>query len=67
MLIEAVMNDVDGDDSQDQGQNADDQLSLDDLVKPAVWPEEKNWGTLSIDASCAPCRYHLSNRPLTVE
>ena len=54
MLIESVMNAVDGDDSDDQGPNADDQLSLDDLVKPADWPEGKNWGTLSIDASCTP-------------
>jgi IS5 family transposase len=35
MLIEAVMNAVDGDDTDDQGPNADVQLSLDDLVKPA--------------------------------
>jgi hypothetical protein len=54
MLIEAVMNAADGDDSDDQGPNAADQLSLDDLVKPADWPEGKNWGTLSIDASCTP-------------
>ena len=54
MLIEAVINAADGDDSDDQGPNADDQLSLDDLVKPADWPEGKNWGTLSIDASCTP-------------
>jgi transposase, IS5 family len=54
MLIEALMNAGDGDVSDDQGANAVDQLSLDDLVKPADWPEVKNWGTLSIDASCTP-------------
>jgi len=30
------------------------QLSLDDFVKPADWPEGKDWGTLTIDASCTP-------------
>jgi IS5 family transposase len=29
-------------------------LLLTDLVNPADLPEGKNWGTLSIDASCAP-------------
>jgi IS5 family transposase len=51
MLIEAVMNAVDGDDSDDQGPNADVQLSLDDLVKPAEWPEGKN---LALSASMPP-------------
>jgi len=54
MLIESIKNQVDDDDSDQQGPNAGDQLSLDDLVKPADWPEEQNWGTLSIDASCTP-------------
>ena len=54
MLIEAIMDDSDGIDSDGQGPSADDQLSLDDLVKPADWPAGKNWGTLSIDASCTP-------------
>jgi hypothetical protein len=54
MLLEAVMDDPGGDDSGGQGPSADDQLSLDDLVKPADWPDGKNWGTLSIDASCTP-------------
>lgn len=54
MLIESIKNQVDDDDSDQQGPNAGDQLSLDDLVKPADWPEEQNLGTLSIDASCTP-------------
>ena len=54
MLIEAIMDDSDGIDSDGRGPSADDQLSLDDLVKPADWPAGKNWGTLSIDASCTP-------------
>jgi hypothetical protein len=54
MLIEAVISNADDEDSDDQGPKADDQLSLDDLIKPADWPEGKNWGTLTIDASCTP-------------
>jgi len=54
MLIEAVMNAADVDASDAQGPTADDQLSLDDLVKPTDWPEGDNWGTLTIDASCIP-------------
>ena len=30
------------------------QISRDDLDKPADWPEGKNWGTLTVDASCTP-------------
>jgi len=30
------------------------QLSLDSMIKPANWPEGMNWGTISLDASCAP-------------
>ncbi len=54
MLIEAVSSLPDDDDSGDPYAEADNQLSIDDLVKPADWPEGKNWGTLSIDASCTP-------------
>jgi hypothetical protein len=54
LLIEAVINAADGDDSDDQGPDADDQLSPDNLVKPAEWPEGMNWGTLSLDTSCTP-------------
>lgn len=54
MVIEAVMARKDDNDPDDPGANAGDQLSLEDLVKPADWPEGKNWGTLTIDASCTP-------------
>jgi hypothetical protein len=30
------------------------QILLDDFVKPADWPEDKNWGTLTIDPFCTP-------------
>jgi len=54
MLIEAVMNAEDDNDSDNQEPGAGDQLTLDDFIKPADWPEGKSWGTLSIDASCTP-------------
>jgi hypothetical protein len=54
MVIEAVSSLPDDDNSGDPGANAGNQLTLDDLVKPAEWPEGKNWGTLTIDASCTP-------------
>jgi len=47
--IASVNDDVDSDDPEDDPGN---QFSLDDLVKPADWPEDKNWGRLSIDATC---------------
>jgi hypothetical protein len=53
MLMEAVAS-ISNDDADDPDADAGNQLSLDELVKPADWPEEKNWGTLSIDASCTP-------------
>ena len=52
MVIEAVSTLSDEDDSGDPGADAGNQLSIDDLVKPIDWPEGKNWGTLTIDASC---------------
>jgi hypothetical protein len=54
MVIEAVSSPRDDGDSDDPGAHAGTQISLDDLVKPADWPEGKNWGTLTIDASCTP-------------
>ena len=54
MVIEAVSSLPDDDDSDAPGADAGTQLSLDDFVKPANWPEGKNWGTLTIDASCTP-------------
>jgi transposase, IS5 family len=55
MVIEAVAARQDDDDNPDDPDaGAGSQLSIDDFVKPADWPEGKNWGTLSIDASCTP-------------
>ncbi|CAK6697937.1 hypothetical protein IFHNHDMJ_02330 [Synechococcus sp. CBW1107] len=54
MVIEAVSSLPDDDDSGAPGADAATQISLDDLVKPADWPQGKNWGTLTIDASCTP-------------
>ncbi len=54
MLMEAVASLSDDDDPGDPGADDGNQLSLGDLVKPADWPGGKNWGTLSIDASCTP-------------
>jgi len=42
------------DDSHDPDAGIGSQISIDDFVKPADWPEGKNWGTLSIDTSCTP-------------
>ncbi|MEA5417198.1 transposase, partial [Synechococcus sp. BA-132 BA5] len=53
MLIEAAAAQT-HDDSSGDDKDEGDQLSLDSLIKPADWPEGKNWGTLSIDASCTP-------------
>jgi hypothetical protein len=54
MVIEAMSSLPDDDDSDAPGADAGTQISLDDFVKPADWPEGKNWGTLTIDASCTP-------------
>ncbi len=54
MVMEAVASLPDNDESDDPDAGSDKQISFDDLVKPADWPEDKNWGTLSIDASCTP-------------
>ena len=54
MVIEAVASLLDEDDSDDPDSDAGNQLAIDDLVKPEDWPEDKNWGTLSIDSSCTP-------------
>jgi IS5 family transposase len=42
MVMEAVASAAEDQNSDDPGANADNQLSLDDLVKPADWPEDKN-------------------------
>jgi hypothetical protein len=54
MVMEAVATKAEENNSDDPGADNDNQLSLDDLVKPVDWPENKNWGTLTIDASCTP-------------
>ena len=54
MVMEAGASTAEEDNSDDPGASADNQLSLEDLVKPADWLEDKNWGTLTIDASCTP-------------
>ena len=54
MVLEALASLPKDDDSDDPDADAGKQLSLDELVKPADWPEGKNWGTLTIDASCTP-------------
>jgi hypothetical protein len=54
MVIQAVSSLKDDDDSDDPGADAETHISIDDFVKPADWPEGKNWGTLTIDASCTP-------------
>ena len=54
MVIEAMASLPDDDDSDKPDADAGKQVSLDDSVKPADWPEDKNWGTLTIDASCTP-------------
>ena len=53
LVLEAVAS-LPDDDSDDPDAGSGEQISLDDLMKPADWPEDKNWGTLTIDASCTP-------------
>jgi IS5 family transposase len=54
MVIEAVSSLQDDDNSGDPGADGGTQISIDDFMKPADWPVGKNWGTLTIDASCTP-------------
>jgi IS5 family transposase len=54
MVIDAMSTLSDEGDSGDPGADADYQFSLDDLVKPADWPDGKNWGTLTIVPSSTP-------------
>ena len=53
LVLEAVAS-LPDDDSDDPDGGSGEQISLDDFMKPADWPEDKNWGTLTIDASCTP-------------
>lgn len=54
MLIDAVASLPDDDDSEDPDDDAGNQLSRDDFMKPVDCPEGKNWGMLTIDASYIP-------------
>ncbi len=54
MVIEAVSSLKGIDNSDDPDIVEGSQISIDDFVKPADWPEGKNWGTLTIHASCTP-------------
>jgi hypothetical protein len=45
MVIEAIARLPDDEDNDDPDNDAGNQLSLDNLVKPADWPEGKPWGT----------------------
>ena len=63
MVIEAISS-LNDDDSDDPGTDEGTQISIDDFVKPADWPEGKNWGTLTIDASCIPADIVKRHRKL---
>jgi len=54
MVMEAVAARQDDDCPHGPDAGASSQLSLDDFVKPSDWPEGRNLGTLTIDASCTP-------------
>jgi len=54
MVMEALAVQLDDDGPHDPDAGVGSQLSIDDFVKPADWPEGKNRRTLSIDASCTP-------------
>jgi len=54
MVMEVLASLPDQDSTDEPDEDAENQLSLDDFVKPSDWPEGKNWGTLTIDASCTP-------------
>jgi hypothetical protein len=58
MLVEVVASLCDVDDSDDTDPGTSELLSMDNVIKPADWPEGKNWGTLMIDANCIPADIH---------
>ena len=58
MLVEVIASRCDEDDSDDTDLGTSEQLSMDNVIKPADWPEGKNWGTLMIDANCTPADIH---------
>ena len=53
LVLEAVAS-LPDDDSDDPDAGSGEQISLDHFMKPADWPEDKNWGSLTIDAFCTP-------------
>ncbi len=70
MLVEAVAAGLDdNEEAGDPDGDGVEQLSLDSIVKPAGWREGKNWGAVSIDASCnsadidSPTDWKLLNEP----
>ena len=54
MVMDAVSTHSDDGGSDNPGADGGTQISIDDFVKPADWPEGKNWLTLTIDATCTP-------------
>ena len=54
MVLDALASLPNDGHSDDPDAEAGEQLSLDELMKPADWPEGKNLGTLTIDTSCTP-------------
>ena len=54
MLMMALASLPDNDETDDPDTGSDELISLDDFMKFEDWPEDKNWGTLTIYASCTP-------------
>lgn len=69
MLIEAVSSFPVDDDSGASGADRGIQINLDNVVESADFSEAKNWGTLTIDASCTPAdiTYLIDLKLLTEE
>jgi transposase, IS5 family len=54
LVKEAFASVQDKNNPDDPDDDSGSQLSLDNFVKPADWPEDKNWGTLTIAAYYTP-------------
>jgi IS5 family transposase len=67
MVMEAVASAAEDQNSDDPGVDADNQLSLDDLVKPVDWPEDKNLGDTQHRCLMYTSRHHLPNRSEAIE